>query len=147
MRGLIYDGNKKEARMVFSVDQYKNDQIMQLQYNQESQQEEKIKRSYGLKIWDRPDSFTLGKLIHFDDSQKKLNDTGIYNKEIQKIREKGLLGFERLFIGKTKMNEVGLFIRDEKGTPRIKIFIDPNNKPVMQALDEKGNVVEFNNKD
>ncbi|MEP6950081.1 MAG: hypothetical protein ABI863_12425 [Ginsengibacter sp.] len=45
------------------------------------------------------------------------------------------------------MNEVGLFIRDEKGIPRIKIFIDPNNKPVMQALDEKGNVVEFNNKD
>jgi len=115
--------------MVFSVDQYKNDQIMQLQYDQESDQNQKIKKSYGLKMWDRPDSFTLGKLINFDDSLKKLNDTGIYNEEIQKLREKGLLGHERLFVGKTKTNEVGLFIRGEKGYPELKFLsIQPINR-------------------
>lgn len=34
--GLVYDGDKHSASMTYSIDQYKNDQIMQLQYNQES---------------------------------------------------------------------------------------------------------------
>ena len=34
--GLVYDGTKKEAGMVLSIDKYKNDQIMQLQYSQTS---------------------------------------------------------------------------------------------------------------
>src|SRR5699024_1213488 len=49
--GLIYDGNEEETGMVLSVDQYKNDQIMQLQY-QENPQE--YLRKYGLQIWDYP---------------------------------------------------------------------------------------------
>ena len=62
--GLIYGGNEKEASMTYSIDQYKNDQIMQLQYAQKGANE-KI-RSYGFKLWDRSDDFTLGQLVnHF----------------------------------------------------------------------------------
>src|SRR3954466_15419746 len=32
--GLVYDGTKKEANFVFSIDKYLNDQIMQLQYSE-----------------------------------------------------------------------------------------------------------------
>ncbi|MDO3642528.1 hypothetical protein [Mucilaginibacter sp. L3T2-6] len=52
--GLVYDGNKNGASMVYSFDQYKNDQIMQLRYEQEKQGD-KLYRSYGLNIWDRDD--------------------------------------------------------------------------------------------
>lgn len=142
--GLIYDGNKDGAGMVYSVDQYKNDQIMQLQYNQERDKDNKINRNYGLKMWDRPDDFTLGKLMHYADSLKKLNNDKVYNTEMEKLDANGLLGNERLFLGKTRKNEVGLFIRDEKGHPRIKVFIDSDNTARLQALDEKGNPVEFN---
>src|SRR6185312_8139348 len=34
--GIVYDGNKNGASMTYSFDQYKNDQIMQLQYSQET---------------------------------------------------------------------------------------------------------------
>ena len=30
--GIVYDGSKKEANMTYSIDQYKSDQIMQIQY-------------------------------------------------------------------------------------------------------------------
>jgi hypothetical protein len=141
--GLIYDGNKDGAGMVYSVDQYKNDQIMQLQYNQEPGKDKKIMRTYGLKMWDRPDDFTLGKLMHYDDSLKKLNNEQNYTAEIKKLQAKGLLGNERLFLGKTSKNETGLFIRDDKGRPRIKIYLNNNNEPILQALDEDGNPVAF----
>src|ERR1700733_2745928 len=32
--GLVFDGNKHSASMTYSIDQYNNDQIMQLQYSQ-----------------------------------------------------------------------------------------------------------------
>src|SRR5258708_1538991 len=50
--GLVYDGNKKEAGFTYSIDQYKNDQIMQWQYDQDNSTQQRV-RSYGLKMWDR----------------------------------------------------------------------------------------------
>jgi hypothetical protein len=142
--GLVYDGDKKEAGMALSLDQFRNDQIMQLQYN-ESHEHEKSSRSYGLKLWDRSDSFTMGKLIATDDSLKKLNNDSAYVAAFRELKSKGLLGEERLFIGKTHDNEVGLFIKDKKGQPRIKLYVDANNRVVMQAVDENGNRIPFNN--
>src|SRR5579859_3338940 len=47
--GLIYDGNSKEAGMVYSIDKYKDDQVMQLQYMENT---ENKSRKYGLQLWD-----------------------------------------------------------------------------------------------
>ena len=69
--GLVYDGSKKEASMTYSIDQYKNDQIMQLQYAQDKENNG-VNRSYGLKLWDRDDRFPTGKLIGYVDSLKNL---------------------------------------------------------------------------
>ena len=61
--GLVYDGNKQGASMTYSFDQYKNDQVMQLQYSQDNDVRGKTAaRSYGLKLWDRSDNFTLAQL-------------------------------------------------------------------------------------
>ena len=138
--GLTFDGNKKEASMVYSIDQYKNDQVMQLQYNQDNGTSRQI-RSYGLKIWDRSDALTLGDLLRVTDSLNSLHDTAIYNAAIQKMQSEGLLGVERLFLGKTKAREVGLFIRDDKGRPRIKIGLDSLNNILFQALDTNGKII------
>lgn len=142
--GLVYDGDKKGGSMVLSLDQFKNDQVMQLQYNEHEENNKQRSRSYGLKLWDRSDDFTMGKLIALDDSLKKLNNEAIYLAAIQKLKSEGLLGAERLFIGKNHNNEVGLFIKDKKGLPRIKLYVDNNNRVVIQALDENGNNIPFN---
>jgi hypothetical protein len=49
--GLVYDGNDKEAGLVLSVDKYRDDQIMQFRYIENT---EKNARTYGIQFWDYP---------------------------------------------------------------------------------------------
>ncbi|MET3979837.1 hypothetical protein ABIB62_002821 [Mucilaginibacter sp. UYP25] len=140
--GLLYDGTKKSAGLVLSVDKYKNDQIMQLQYNDDGSTG-KPRTSYGLKLWDRPANFTVGQQMAKYDSLLKTKDKQILEDGLQKMRQQGLLGYGRLFIGKNQQNEVGLFIKDKQGKPRINLYVDDNNRVIMQALNEKGDIVPF----
>lgn len=135
--GLVYDGTKKEAGFVLSVDKYHNDQIMQLQYN-DNTENGKALRSYGLKFWDRPENFTAGQLMAKYDSLKKLNDENALKAGISKLHEQGLVGQDRMFVGKNRDNQVGLFIKDKNGKPRIYLYVDNDNKVVFKALDEQG---------
>lgn len=123
--------------MALSFDQYKNDQVMQLNYNESVRSGER-QRSYGLKLWDRSEAFPLSRQITFFDSLKQLNDTLIYKREVQKLIDQGLIGKQRLFMGKNKDQSVGLFIHDEDGRPRIKIYVDNSGSPVIEFLDASG---------
>ena len=138
--GLVYDGNNKEAGMTYSVDQFRNDQIMQLNYS-EKQQDEKRSNAYGLKLWERPYDMPLEKVIQKLDAAKALNNDALYQQTVQQMREKGELGTERFFAGKTFAGEVGLFIKDTKGRPRIKLYVDANNTPRIEFLDANGKAV------
>ncbi len=138
--GLVYDANKENgAGMVLSVDQFRNDQIMQLQYSQEVKDGPKH-RSYGLKLWDRRDDVTVSRVSTMVDSLHKLKDKEAMNKGFEAMDQDGSFGVERMFVGKNTKDEVGLFIRDNNGKPRIKIYIDKNNKARIVTLDEKGQV-------
>jgi hypothetical protein len=138
--GLVYDGNKKSAGMTYSVDQYQNDQIMQIQYSQDKDGDS-LKRSYGLKLWDKYDNFPSAKVVAYVDSLKKLKDTAAYNAGIKKLQQPGVLTAERLFVGKNNKGEVGLFLKDDKGRPRLRIYINQQNQPVMETLNDKGEVL------
>jgi hypothetical protein len=134
--GLVYDGTKKEASMVLSIDQYKNDQIMQLQYQQDSGTG--LTRSYGFKLWDHSDRFTLAQEADYFDSLQNLHDTAAYRRGRDTLIKRGLIGLERLFLGRTEDGSTGLFLRDDKGIPRLRICISPDNRPLVQVLDDKG---------
>jgi hypothetical protein len=138
--GLVFDGNKKEAGMVYSFDQYKNDQVMQLKYQQDSP----LIRSYGLKMWDESDKFPLGPIMRAGDSLNRLHDTAALYAYSRKLRSEGYGQLERLFLGKTKEKNVGLFLRDSKGQVRLRIGIDSLDHIFFQSLDEKGNIVPLN---
>lgn len=137
--GLVYDGTKKEAGMVFSVDQYKNDQIMQLQYQQDSGAS--LTRSYGLKLWDRSDRFTFQNELDYFDSLQNLHDTAALRSGQDTLIKQGLLGVERLFLGRAKDGSTGLFLRDDKGVPRLRICVSKDNKPLIQVLGDDGQMV------
>lgn len=140
--GLVYDGNKKEASFTYSIDQYKNDQIMQLQYDQDNSTQQRV-RSYGLKVWDRRDDFGLTDIERAIDSLKGLHDTAVFAAGIKKLRAEGAFSTERLFLGKTGARQVGLFIRDNKGRPRIEIGLDSSNNMVLHAFDSSGRIIPF----
>jgi len=137
--GLVYDGTKQSASMVYSIDQYKNDKIMQIQYQQDS--DKTLARSYGFKLWDRSDRFTLQNQLDYFDSLQKRQDTAALNAGARSLREKGYLGVERLFLGRTRDGQTGLFLRDDRGVPRLRIYIDKQNQPLIETLDEKGEVL------
>ena len=138
--GLIYDGDKNGASMTYSFDQYKNDQIMQLQYEQENGKGNAV-RSYGLKLWDRNEAFTLSKqLAYFDSLEKLRTDTGAYNHGVKAFRNAGYT-HQRLFVGKNAKGQVGLFLNDTAGKPRLNIYIDKHNQPVIETLDDNGRVI------
>jgi hypothetical protein len=137
--GFTWDGTKKENGMILTADQYKNDQIMALYYQQDSGLTPS--RSYGFRLWDRSDSFTLARELNYFDSLQKLNDTTAYDKGIDALKKQGLIGVDRLFLGRTKDGLTGLFLRDNKGIPRLRICISKENEPLIQTLDDQGRVV------
>lgn len=136
--GLVYDADKSSAGMVYSVDQFRNDQIMQLQYMEDGSKN----RTYGFKLWDRPDNFTMDDQLHLVDSLQALHQEAAINKAFRQMGAKGFLGRDRLFLGKTNKGEVGLFICDDQGRPRIRIYVDKNNQTQFETLDEEGNVIK-----
>ncbi|WP_161964102.1 hypothetical protein [Chitinophaga flava] len=90
-----------------------------LQYSQDVEGPNK-NRSYGLRLWDRPDEYPISKVNRIVDSVKSIKGDKRVEEVIGKMVDEGSLGAERLFVGKTKKGDVGLFIRDGKGVVRIK---------------------------
>jgi hypothetical protein len=137
--GFTWDGTKKENGMILTADQYKNDQIMALYYQQDSGLTPS--RTYGFRLWDRSDRFTLSQEVDYFDSLQKLHDTAAYNRGVDTLKKQGFLGVDRLFLGRTKDGLTGLFLRDNKGIPRLRICIGKENEPLIQTLDDQGRVV------
>lgn len=137
--GLVYDGNEKSAGFVFSVDKFGDDQIMQLQYMEDTEQK---KRKYGLQIWDYPKENTVSERIRKYEELDKLESMEERQAVLHQMELDSLLMEDRLFVGKNSHNEVGLFINDQKGTPRIKIYVDKDNNPKIEFLNEEGEVIK-----
>ncbi len=137
--GLIYDGNKNNAGMVLSVDKFRDDQIMQLQYMENTK---KNARKYGLQLWDYPKENTYQERNKRFKKLDSINDKILKKNEYQKMRLDSLLMEDRLFIGKNFNKDVGLFINDKTGNPRIKIYIDNNDTPKIELLDINGKTIK-----
>lgn len=136
--GLIYDGNEKDAGLVLSVDKYRDDQIMQLQYMEDTKT---FERKYGLQLWDYPKENSYNERMHRFSEIEKLQNNSERNQAYKKMRLDSLLMEQRLFIGKDFNQDVGLFISDKNGNHRIKIYIDENDTPKIEFLDKNGKVV------
>lgn len=135
--GYIFKGNKDEAGMSLSMDQYKNDQVLTLSYDQ-SHKDSVRARFLGLTLFDR-DEFSLSQQANYVDSLKTLNNPAAYQDGMRKFAAAGHVT-KRMFVGKTKEGEVGLFLADDKGNPRIQLYINKSNQPVLRMLNEKGEI-------
>ncbi|MBE9467720.1 MAG: hypothetical protein IMY72_05275 [Bacteroidetes bacterium] len=136
--GLVYDGNDKEAGFVLSVDKYRDDQVMQLRYIENT---EKDARTYGIQFWDYPKEDGYQERNKAFEDLQKIEDNKEKRATYLKMKQDGLLPEDRMFVGKKMNKNVGLFINDNKGRPRIKIYIDNDNNPKIELLNEEGNVL------
>ncbi|MBZ4188133.1 hypothetical protein [Niabella beijingensis] len=136
--GLVYNGNDKDAGLFLSVDKFGDDQVMQLQYSENPQ---KQRRKYGLQLWDYPKENTFDERLRRFKALKQLPTREEQDKAYEQMLKDSLLMQDRLFIGQTYEKEMGLFIKDQDGKPRIKIFIDKDKQPRIQVLNPDGTIM------
>ena len=103
-------------------------------------------RRYGLNLWDRAEGFGIPTVFSVADS--------LYKKEgipwgpgvqdvLKKMNQGKPISADRMFVGKNFEDQVGLFIKDQYGNERITIYVDQNDQPRVEFLDEEGEVVEL----
>lgn len=95
--GLIYDGNDKEAGLVLSVDKYRDDQIMQLQYIESTEND---MRKYGMQFWDYPKEDGYDERNEAFEAYQQLSDKDEQQAAYLKMKQDGLLPEDRMFVGK-----------------------------------------------
>ena len=137
--GLVYDGHEQEAGLVLSVDQFGDDQIMQLQYMEDTQNK---LRKYGLQLWDYPKDNMFHERMERFEAWEDITDSNTRLKLYNEMKADGLLMEDRLFLGKDFNKDVGLFIKDSEGNVRIKIYVNQDNTPVIALYDKYGNLMK-----
>ncbi|MDX2360977.1 MAG: hypothetical protein QNK23_09235 [Crocinitomicaceae bacterium] len=137
--GLIYYGNKKDgANLVLSIDQYKNDQVMQLMQYTNAEGDNR----YGLQLWERDKDFSAHALQTTIDSLEAAGYN--YRRKMEFLKEMNggkPINEPRMFIGKNYNRETGLFLQDQNGVERLRFYIDENNSPRIEVLNEEGEIV------
>jgi hypothetical protein len=137
--GFIYDGTENGAGLVLSIDKIHDDQIMQLQYEEDAQSKQ---RKYGLQLWDFQKEGTFNARMEGYKAIGKMTSKEEKRAAFNQMRKDSLLSNERLFVGKRINNDFGVFINDNTGKPRIKLYIDEQNNPKMEFLDENGTIIK-----
>jgi hypothetical protein len=138
--GFLFSGDKNEAGQILTFDQYKQDQIMSLQYN-ETTRNNKKERLYGLAISSRSDTITLDQIYNKRQAILTIKDEKLRQIEIEKLDNSGVYGNNRLFVGKAWNDNYGMYLNDEKGRKKARFFIDKNNNAKLEFYDENGEVI------
>lgn len=138
--GLTFSGAKTatgyQAGGGLLFDQYKQDQTVGIVY-----QDANGRREAGLRVWDRPD-VDLAQIMeqHVLPIEKMANGPA-KAAAIQKLREEGLLGAPRVFVGKTLNKDAQVLLCDGQGRPRLRLSVTPSGQAAVEFLDASGKVV------
>ena len=145
--GLIYDGSKTKnghsAGLSLTYDQYDGDQVMQL-LTQDVGDGDKRFVSSTLAFNDRAKNENQLRTIQIMEELEtlKLKDPQLMQKKYNEYLAQGYIGgVPRLMLGKSRNENNGLFLFDDKGKPRAMFYVDKNNNAKLDFLDDKGNKV------
>jgi hypothetical protein len=142
--GLVFNGFKKGAGPEdfgaiehLSFDQWKQNQVLALQYNDHSKS-----RRAGLMVWDRPTGVPLD--VELDRIKRMPGATPAERESLKReadmARARGDSGAQRLFVGsRDRTAEVQL--SDTKGRARARLYVGPDDAPHLDFLDGDGKVV------
>lgn len=146
--GFIYDGKKSEnghsSGLSLTYDQFDGDQVMQL-LTQDYQKGDKRFVSSSLSFNDRPAKESQAKTMEIMKELEALRkkDPKLMQEKYKLYEREGLIGgAPRLMLGKSREQNNGLFLFDDKGMPRAMFYVDKNNVAKLDFLDEKGNTID-----
>ncbi len=136
--GLIYGGQRKEGKYSagasLTFDQFEQDQVVQLHYDDENGD-----RTYGLRIMDRP-TRPLAEFLPRWEAIVGMPDGPAKEAAIDEFQA-GFGACRRVFVGRNRGGEAIVVLADSKGRDRIRMRVDQDDVPRLEFLDEKGEVV------
>jgi hypothetical protein len=98
---------------------------------------------YGLQLWERDKELTQPERIHIFDSLDKAGFNYPQKLEYLKAIHGGQpVSAPRMFVGRYYDSKTGLFIQDKYGTDRLRFYVDSDNSPKIELLDEKGRIIK-----
>jgi hypothetical protein len=127
--GLIYNGAKGNNEASLTFDKYKQDQVLQLVYQQD-------KGLKGMIVSDRPDHSLAETFDKMQNIGKKISNNTEHRKALTQVAADGLFGSQRLVVGQTGKT-TGLFIYDTNGHKRLEMTVNEKNEPVIVFYSEK----------
>jgi len=134
--GVSNEKGNTNSFMSFTMDNYHDDQVIQL-INDETYEHGDASIVRGLRINEFPVGTSLMTNIKERDEIRKIKDPQERTeKENELWSKKG--SKRRLFIGRSADNDTGLFLYDNNGKPKMKIYIDKTGKPKIETIDEAG---------
>ncbi len=145
--GFIYDGKKTAnghaAGLSLTYDQYDGDQVMQLLTQDVAQGDQRFVSST-LAFNDRPSKEsqlkTMGIMKELEELRKK--DPKLMQEKYKSYEAQGLVGgVPRIMLGKSRNQNNGLFLFDDKGMPKAMFYVDKANKAKLDFFDDKGNTI------
>jgi hypothetical protein len=145
--GFIYDGKKNEnghsAGLSLTYDQYDGDQVMQL-LTQDMRKGDKRFVSSMLAFNDRPSKESQLKTTEIMNELEELRkkDPKAMEQKYKEYETQGLLGgVPRVMLGKSRNQNNGLFLFDDKGMPRAMFYVDKENNAKLDFFDDKGKTI------
>lgn len=145
--GFIYDGKKDEnghsSGLSLTYDQYDGDQVMQLLTTDHQRGDKRIVSS-SLVFNDRPARESQQKTREIMEELEELrkNDPQAAQKKYKEYEGQGLLGgAPRVMLGKTRSENNGLFLFDDKGLPKAMFYVDKENRAKLDFFDDQGKII------
>lgn len=138
MGGLVFGENGDSSHWGgLTFDKFGGDQTMGFRYLESNNGA----YSSGLQMWQQPN--IPGELMQEKiDSVRKIEDKEQRMAAWQRLREKGELTTDRLFLGKNRDDYTVLVMQDLTGKPRIQMYVTPEGEAKLEFLDDKGNVMQ-----
>ena len=136
--GLIFGGRKdKDGKVTsyghLSFDQYEQDQVFSIDTDQENQQ-----RSSQLRMIDEPDYPITEDLAAAARIEKLPEDQ--QGAAWEQLRTGKGRAQTRILLGRLDDRSVALRLKDVEGRDRVVIRVQPDGSPLLQLLDERGEV-------
>lgn len=138
--GLIYGGAVKpggyDASVHLSMDQWKQDQVVVLEYDDDGQ-----RRKSGLNVSDRPTDLSTSQMMSKFVAWKSATgaEREQLDRELAALRRDGKLGASRVFLG-TENRTALLSLKDKAGKDRIRMSVGPDDVAHLEFLDATGKV-------
>lgn len=141
--GLTFAGRrgadgKFAAASGFSFDQFDQDQVVYLQYNDENG-----RRNMGLTVADRAD-VDIHDLVTQRDAILKLPEGAARTEALMKLQapRNGVPLFaQRVYVGRDTDKAALVNLCDPNGRPRLRLQVNAAGEPSLEFLDQDGNVV------